>query len=109
MSANSPSLSSTSSGDSNVPISFDLGEIARTNHVANTSIEDKHNAVVESEEKSDEVEREIVAEEEFEEPAQAPVHLSDIDAHVKMVLSSRRKENRTMKERRDFLFSFVFG
>ena len=102
-SPNSPSLSSTSSGDSDVPITFDLGEIAQTNHVAN--------AVAETEEKSDDVEGEIaVADGEFNEPTQAPVqHLSDIDAHVMMVLSSRRKENRTMKERRDLLFSFVFG
>ena len=91
---NPPDDNSTSTnGD---PISFDLNELAEQSQqkendiIVNSDVEEGDDASLSQIEK-------------------AYTHLSEADEHIKQVLLSRRKENSTIKARRDLLFSFVFG
>ena len=87
-------------------ISFDLNELAQ-NAIAEKNAVDNNedNAEANAEESTPD----NVPEVENPLPDDLFPTLSAEDEHVKMVLLSRRKENGTIKKRRDLLFSFVFG
>ena len=93
---------STSSNEDDVPISFDLNALAEE-HAAtqrsgqNDLEEDADEEDTENKDKDDEIQENLFP------------NLSPREEHVKMVLLSRRKENGTMKSRRELLFSFVFS
>ena len=93
---------STSSNEDDVPISFDLNALAEEHAATQRSgqsdlEEDADEEDTENKDKDDEIQENLFP------------NLSPREEHVKMVLLSRRKENGTMKSRRELLFSFVFS
>ena len=93
--------STSSNGES---VSFDLGELAERQLLQNINVKeanDKENVDDDSDDNDDN-------DEEEEDNSLFP-NLTEFEVHIKEALQSRRRENGTIKSRRDLLFSFVFG
>ena len=103
--------SSDTSSDNENPISFDLNKLADEydSYSMPTQIEIQTQNDIITQDDQDMTENIHDGKEDSDNTDSVSSNLSARDEHVKMVLLSRRKENGTMKIRRDLLFAFVFS